>query len=79
MFGSLLSGGITSMFALQVIINIGMSTGIIPVVGLPLPLISYGGSNLVVTMISLGILLNVKLKTYYTRRYTEIDYQGRGN
>ncbi|MDI6703231.1 MAG: rod shape-determining protein RodA [bacterium] len=64
MFGSLLACGITSMFATQVIINIGMATGIIPVVGLPLVLISYGGSNLVVTMVSLGILLNIKLKRF---------------
>lgn len=58
-FGRYLSLGIVSMIALEVIINIGVSVGALPTKGLPLPLISYGGSALVFHMIAIGLLLNV--------------------
>jgi rod shape determining protein RodA len=63
-FGTLLATGITGLIGFQAIVNIGMATGIMPVVGLPLPLVSYGGSSLVMTMTSLGILLNIKLRRF---------------
>jgi cell division protein FtsW (lipid II flippase) len=47
------------MLGIQVFINIAMTLGLAPVVGLPLPLISYGGSSILVTFIALGILVNV--------------------
>ncbi|MFO7942526.1 MAG: putative lipid II flippase FtsW [Bacillota bacterium] len=58
-FASLLSTGITIMIVFQAFINIGVVTSILPVTGIPLPFISYGGSSLMVTMMSAGILLNI--------------------
>jgi rod shape determining protein RodA len=58
-FGKLLAFGITLMLGIQVFINIAMNLGLAPVVGLPLPLMSYGGSSICVTFIALGILVNI--------------------
>ncbi len=58
-FGRLLSWGISLLLSIQVFINIAMTMGLMPVVGLPLPLMSYGGSSMVVTFIALGILVNI--------------------
>jgi len=52
------ASGITIWLLIQAIINIGMVLGLLPVIGIPLPLISYGGSSLLVTLVALGILLN---------------------
>lgn len=57
-FGAYLSLGIISLITLKALINIGVSTGIFPTKGLPLPFISYGGSALIFDMIGMGILLN---------------------
>ncbi len=58
-FGALLAAGITSWFVLQACINIGGVVGVMPVTGLTLPLISYGGSSLLITLAAAGLLLNV--------------------
>lgn len=58
-FGRLLAFGISLMLAIQIFVNIAMNLGLAPVVGLPLPLLSYGGSSVVVTFIALGILVNI--------------------
>lgn len=60
--GTLLAVGVVSMFAFQVAVNIGMTVGIMPVTGLPLPLFSYGGSSLLANMAALGVLLNVYMR-----------------
>jgi len=58
-FGIMLAIGIVLSMILYTFINVGYVTGILPVTGLPIPLISHGGSNLVITLSSLGILLNI--------------------
>ncbi|MBI3990534.1 MAG: rod shape-determining protein RodA [Candidatus Omnitrophica bacterium] len=60
--GRLLATGLTTMLACQAVVNIGMTLGLLPVVGVPLPLLSYGGSSLFITMISLALLENVRLR-----------------
>ncbi|MCR4305688.1 MAG: FtsW/RodA/SpoVE family cell cycle protein, partial [Candidatus Daviesbacteria bacterium] len=54
-FNLLVTVGVVSMFLFQVIVNIGMNVGILPITGITLPLISYGGSSLIATFLSLGM------------------------
>ena len=63
-FGFLVCCGIAAMFAAHLLINVGMCLGLFPVAGIPLPLLSYGGSSLVVTLWALGIVVNI-----YSRHY----------
>jgi rod shape determining protein RodA len=63
-FGVILAVGISAMLFWQVLINIGMVMGLLPVVGVPLPLISYGGSSIITTMASIGLLLNVSMRKF---------------
>jgi cell division protein FtsW len=58
-YGMLLAIGITSVLAIQAVINIAVVTGSMPVTGVPLPFISYGGSSLVINMMAVGVLLNI--------------------
>ena len=53
--------GIVSMILIQLLINVGMNLGIMPVTGIPLPLISYGGSSLITTLIAIGIAQNIHI------------------
>jgi len=62
MSGKLMATGFVTLFAIQAIINIGMTIGILPVVGLTLPLVSYGGSSLVTMLLAVGLLLNIGTK-----------------
>lgn len=62
-YGTFLAVGITSVIAVQCIINIAVVTGSMPVTGVPLPFISYGGTSLVVNMTAMGILLNISRQT----------------
>jgi rod shape determining protein RodA len=59
LFGALLAGGITAMLMFQIFVNVGMTIGIMPITGVPLPLISYGGSSVLVTFIAIGLLQSV--------------------
>jgi rod shape determining protein RodA len=60
LLGALLAAGVIGMMAFCMAVNIGMTTGVVPIVGIPLPLMSYGGSATVATLAALGLLLNVK-------------------
>lgn len=64
-FGRLLALGITFMFSIYFFVNIGMTLGMMPVVGIPLPFMSYGGTALLSNFISAGVLINIR-----TRRFT---------
>jgi len=63
-FGFLMAAGITSMFFWHVLINLGMVTGLLPVVGVPLPFMSYGGSFLITSMIACGLLINIRMRRF---------------
>jgi rod shape determining protein RodA len=62
--GALMAGGIVSMLSLYVLINVGMAVGILPVVGVPLPLASYGGTSVVTTFLAVGLLLNIRSRRF---------------
>ena len=62
-YGKLLAAGIISVIAVQVIINIAVVTGSMPVTGVPLPFISYGGTSLVFNLAAVGVLLNISRQT----------------
>jgi rod shape determining protein RodA len=62
--GRLLALGATSLIAAQVLINVGMVTGLLPVVGIPLPMMSYGGSSMVASFMTLGLLLSVRMRQF---------------
>jgi rod shape determining protein RodA len=62
--GRLLALGVTALLGVQTLTNLGMVTGLLPIVGLPLPLMSYGGSSLVVTLMAVGLLLSVKMRRF---------------
>ena len=63
-FGAILSFRVVAMFFWHIFLNIGMVLGMMPVVGIPLPLLSYGGSFLFSTLIGIGLLLNVSMRRY---------------
>lgn len=64
MFGALIAVGITSMWIFQILVNIGMTIGIMPITGIPLPFISYGGSAMMTNLVAVGLLLSI-----YNRRF----------
>jgi rod shape determining protein RodA len=64
LFGSLLAVGLVAILFWPVVINVGMVTGILPVVGIPLPLISYGGSNALSTLFAAGLLMNISMRRF---------------
>ena len=62
--GTLMAGGIVSMLSLYVFINTGMAVGLLPVVGVPLPLVSYGGTSIITTFLAIGLLLNIRSRRF---------------
>lgn len=62
LFGALVAGGIVSMLLFQVFVNVGMTLGIMPITGIPLPLMSYGGSSVVSTLLAIGLLQSIYVR-----------------
>jgi rod shape determining protein RodA len=63
-FGTYLATGVAIMFAVQMFVNIGMVIGIMPITGIPLPFLSYGGSSMLASSLGVGILLNVHMRRF---------------
>jgi len=63
-FGTYLAAGIASMLALQMFVNVGMNIGIMPITGIPLPFVSYGGSSLLLNLAAVGLLINVHMRRF---------------
>ncbi len=63
LFKALLASGVTGLIGFQAVMNLGVVTGLLPTKGIPLPLISYGGSSMVFTLFSIGILFNISRET----------------
>lgn len=63
-FGSFVVMGVITLITSQVFINLGMVVGLLPVVGVPLPLFSYGGSSLITMMMGLGLMLNIRMRRF---------------
>jgi rod shape determining protein RodA len=62
LYGTLIAGGILAMLMFQVFVNVGMTIGIMPITGVPLPLLSYGGSSVIVTFIAIGLLQSIRIQ-----------------
>jgi rod shape determining protein RodA len=68
LFGAVIAGGVTAMLMFQVFVNVGMTIGIMPITGVPLPLMSYGGSSVLVTFMALGLLQAIYAQARDTAR-----------
>jgi rod shape determining protein RodA len=66
-FGVYLAFGLVMLIFWQTVINLFMIMGMLPVVGIPLPLFSYGGSSLLTTLIAIGILMNIRMRRFQVR------------
>ena len=64
-FGAVIAVGVSAMFFWHTVINIGMVTGLLPIVGLTLPLFSYGGSSVLTILIGVGLLMNVSMRRFH--------------
>jgi rod shape determining protein RodA len=64
LFGTLVAGGIVALWAFQLFVNVGMTMGIMPITGIPLPFVSYGGSSLIANFAAVGILLNIHMRRF---------------
>ena len=64
LFGTLIATGIACLWAFQMFVNVGMTMGIMPITGIPLPFISYGGSSLITNFVAVGLLLNVHMRRF---------------
>jgi rod shape determining protein RodA len=62
--GRLVALGVTALLATQILVNVGMVTGLIPVVGIPLPFMSYGGSSVIASWVAIGLVLNVHMRRF---------------
>jgi rod shape determining protein RodA len=66
LYGTVIAGGILAMLMFQVFVNAGMTIGIMPITGVPLPLMSYGGSSVIVTFMSIGLLQSIYIQARMT-------------
>jgi rod shape determining protein RodA len=71
LYGTLVAGGITAMLMFQVFVNVGMSLGIMPITGIPLPLMSYGGSSVLATFLAIGVLQSVSMQARLNQKSRE--------
>jgi rod shape determining protein RodA len=67
-YGTLVAGGIAGMLLFQVFVNVGMNLGIMPITGIPLPLMSYGGSSVLATFLAIGVLQSVHMQARLSQR-----------
>ena len=65
-FGTLVAIGVLAMFAIQIFENVGMTMGIMPITGIPLPFMSYGGSAVIASFIAVGLVLNIHMRRFLT-------------
>jgi rod shape determining protein RodA len=63
-FGTMIAVGIVVMFCFQLVVNVGMTMGIMPITGIPLPFVSYGGSSLIINFFCVGLLLNIGMRRF---------------
>jgi rod shape determining protein RodA len=68
LYGTLVAGGITAMLMFQVFVNVGMSLGIMPITGIPLPLMSYGGSSVLATLMAIGVLESIYMQAQLSQK-----------
>ncbi|TAN31881.1 rod shape-determining protein RodA [bacterium] len=73
-FGELVAGGVLAMLAVQVVENVGMNIGLLPIAGIPLPLISYGGSATITTLAALGLVQSVMLRRRLVVHQDRLQY-----
>ncbi len=62
LYGALIAGGVAAMLMFQIFVNVGMTIGIMPITGVPLPLLSYGGSSVIVTFLAVGLLQSIHVQ-----------------
>ena len=67
-YGTLVAGGIAAMLLFQVFVNVGMNLGIMPITGIPLPLMSYGGSSVLATFLAVGVLQSIHMQARLSQR-----------
>jgi rod shape determining protein RodA len=68
LYGTLVAGGITAMLMFQVFVNVGMNLGIMPITGIPLPLMSYGGSSVLATFLAIGVLESIHMQARLSQK-----------
>ncbi len=67
-YGTLVAGGIAAMLLFQVFVNVGMNLGIMPITGIPLPLMSYGGSSVLATLLAVGVLQSIHMQARLSQK-----------
>ena len=71
-FGSLIAGGVAAMLMFHLLVNVGMNIGIMPITGIPLPLMSYGGSSVIATFLALGLLQSIYVQAQLSSKRGQI-------